>query len=67
MIIVHKTMTITLLYVHISQEHKKKAANLLNGLTAPSNGDCHKTVSFPKSQVSTTSELLYFNGRDDWI
>jgi len=31
----HKTMTMTLRYAHLSQEHKKKAVNLLNGLTSP--------------------------------
>ena len=31
----HKTMTMTLRYAHLTQEHKKKAVNLLNGLTAP--------------------------------
>ena len=31
----HKDMTMTLRYAHLSQEHKKKAVNLLNGLTAP--------------------------------
>ena len=35
----HKTMTMTLRYAHLSQEHKKKAVNLLNGLTAPSQGE----------------------------
>ncbi len=30
----HKTMTMTLRYAHLSQEHTKKAVNLLNGLTA---------------------------------
>ncbi len=30
----HKTMQMTLRYAHLSQEHKKKAVNLLNGLTA---------------------------------
>ena len=29
----HKTMTMTLRYAHLSKEHKKKAVNLLNGLT----------------------------------
>ena len=29
----HKTMTMTLRYAHLSQEHKKKAINLVNGLT----------------------------------
>ncbi len=32
----HKTMTMTLRYAHLSQHHKKKAVNLLNGLTAKS-------------------------------
>jgi integrase len=30
----HKTMAMTLRYAHLSQEHKKKAVSLLNGLTA---------------------------------
>ena len=32
----HKTMTMTLRYAHLSQHHKKKAVNLINGLTAKS-------------------------------
>jgi hypothetical protein len=32
--------SMTLRYAHLTQEHKKKAVNLLNGLTA-----CHKTVT----------------------
>jgi integrase len=39
----HKTMTMTLRYAHLSQEHKRKAVNLLNGLTASKKDDCHKT------------------------
>lgn len=35
----HKTMTMTLRYAHLTQEHKRKAVNLLNGLTG---NDCHK-------------------------
>lgn len=31
----HKTMTMTLRYSHLSQDHKMKAINLLNGLTSP--------------------------------
>ncbi|MDH3882305.1 MAG: site-specific integrase [Desulfobacteraceae bacterium] len=42
----HKTMTMTLRYAHLTQEHKRKAVNLLNGLTA-SKVDCHKTVTNP--------------------
>ena len=49
----HKTMTMTMRYAHLSQEHKKKAVNLLNGLTAPQNGNCHKTVT--SANVSETA------------
>jgi integrase len=42
----HKTMTMTLRYSHLTQEHKRKAVNLLNGLTAGENGTCHKSVTF---------------------
>jgi integrase len=31
----HKTVTMTLRYAHLSQEHKMNAVNLLNGLTRP--------------------------------
>ena len=31
----HKTMKMTLRYAHLSEDHKKKAVNLLNELTAP--------------------------------
>ena len=43
----HKTMTMTLRYAHLTQEHKRKAVNLLNGLTAYQKVDCHKTVTNP--------------------
>jgi len=32
----HKTLTMTMRYAHLSEEHKKKAINLLSGLTTPS-------------------------------
>jgi len=48
----HKTMTMTLRYAHLTQEHKRKAVNFLNGMTTKtksrpltSNDDCHKTVT----------------------
>ena len=47
----HKTMTMTLRYAHLTQEHKKKAVNLLNGLTA---SKCHKTVTFPHQGKSAS-------------
>jgi integrase len=37
----HTTMTMTLRYAHLSQEHKLKAVNLLDGLTAPNVTKCH--------------------------
>jgi len=46
----HKTMTMTLRYAHLTQEHKRKAVNLLNGLTAPKSDECHKTVTFPRQE-----------------
>jgi integrase len=54
----HKTMAVTMRYAHLSQEHKKKAVNLLNGLTAPktpAKATCHKTVTFSKPSVSTSA------------
>ena len=30
----HENMTMIMRYAHLSQEHKKKAVNLLNGLTS---------------------------------
>jgi len=46
----HKTMTMTLRYAHLTQEHKKKAVNLLNGLTAAKKAVCHKTVTFSRQE-----------------
>ena len=51
----HKTMTMTLRYAHLSQEHKKKAVNLLNGLTASAESECHKTVTFPEPRLLANS------------
>lgn len=50
----HKTMTMTLRYAHLSQEHKKKAVNLLNGLTAlnaPAEPACHKMSQIDDQSV----------------
>jgi integrase len=49
----HRSMVMTLRYAHLSQEHKKRAINLMNGLTAPGSGNCHKTVT--SSHVSKTA------------
>jgi integrase len=46
----HKTMAMTLRYAHLSQKHKKKAVNLLNGLT----GRLSQTVTFPAFSEKTT-------------
>jgi len=37
------------------EEHKKKAVNLLNGLTASQNGTCHKTVTSHNVTETATS------------
>ncbi len=52
----HKSMTMTLRYAHLTQEHKKKAVNLLNGLTAcgRKSDDCHKTVTTSNAPLHAT-------------
>jgi site-specific recombinase XerD len=40
----HKEIKMTMRYAHLSQEHKKKAVNLLNGLTAPKNPPIEKVT-----------------------
>jgi integrase len=50
----HKTLAMTLRYSHLTQEHKRKAVNLLNGLTADKNGDCHKSVTFADVTITAT-------------
>ncbi|HUV58948.1 MAG TPA: site-specific integrase [Desulfatiglandales bacterium] len=51
----HKNITMTMRYAHLSQETKKKAVNLLNGLTsnngASENETCHKHVTFQKQAL----------------
>lgn len=51
----HKTMNMTMRYAHLSQEHKKKAVNLLNGLTAPAKKtDSHEIVTNSESSDVST-------------
>jgi len=50
-----RTMAMSLRYAHLSQEHKKKAVNLLNGLTAPAKDNCHKTVTSADVSEAATS------------
>jgi hypothetical protein len=53
----HKSMAMTLRYAHLSQEHKKKAVNLLNGLTTQNPPSVPVTkVSHFQSQVSNILE-----------
>jgi len=49
----HKTMTMTLRYAHLSQDHKRKAVNLLNGLTARKKNVCHKSVTNENAKASS--------------
>ena len=67
-ILVHKTMTLR--YARPSREHKKKAVNLLNGLTAFSgvaDSSSHKMSHFADSPIPTTGQLLDDTGRDGGI
>ena len=51
----HKTMTMTLRYAHLSQDHKKKAVNLLNGLTGSVKADMSQNVTFRYSSKLANS------------
>ncbi len=45
----------TLRYAQLSQEHKRKAVNLLNGLASSSKKEmCHETVTFAISENSAS-------------
>ena len=53
----HRTMSMTLRYSHLTQEHKREAVNLLNGLTASKDSASpsgHKTVTKSESQKSAS-------------
>jgi len=63
----HKKIEMTMRYAHLSQEHKMKAVNLLNGLTSSIKPDMSQNVTFPKSTVSTIGQVLDITGRDDRI
>jgi integrase len=55
----HKSLTITVRYAHLSQEHKKKAVNLLNGLTAPApENKPANPVNSDMSQNGTFSQTI---------
>jgi integrase len=43
----HKNIKMTMRYAHLSQEHKKKAVNLLNGLTSSVKSDMSQNCHIP--------------------
>lgn len=47
----HKSLTMTMRYAHLSENHKRKAINALNGLTVL-NQTCHKMVTKTKRAIS---------------
>jgi integrase len=51
----HKSLTMTVRYAHLSQEYKKKAVNLLNGLTAPASKN--KPANYINSDMSQKSHF----------
>jgi len=66
----HKTLTMTVRYAHLSQEHKKKAVNLLNGLTASlgvADFTCHKMSQIANSPLPAIAQPLVDTGRDGGI
>ena len=48
----HKNISMTMRYAHLIQEHKKKAVNLLNGLT------CSVKSNMSQNVTSTASSML---------
>jgi hypothetical protein len=56
----------TVRYAHLSQEHKKKAVNLLNGLTAPTpENKPADYVNSDMSQNGTFSQTIEKKGLDN--
>ncbi len=60
----HKSMTMTMRYAHLSQEHKKKAVNLLDGLTAAT---CHKMSQNSAVTPFDSGQVLDITGRGERI
>jgi len=52
----HTTLTMTMKYAHLAPEHKKKAVNLLNGLTSRSN-----RANSQKDRQTSMSENVRFS------
>lgn len=51
----HKTIEMTMRYAHLSQEHKRNAVNMLNGLTTPLNEtvtNCHNDHENEKKEAA---------------
>lgn len=51
----HKTIEMTMCYAHLSQEHKRNAVNMLNGLIAPLNEtvtNCHNDHENQKKEAA---------------
>lgn len=57
----HKNITMTMRYAHLSQEHKRKAVGLIDGLT------CHKMSQEPSVSQPPSSQVLEFVGRGERI
>jgi len=47
----HKTMTMTLRYAHLTQEHKRKAVNLLNGLILPNGAESGTVTKLAQNAI----------------
>jgi integrase len=53
----HKTMTMTLRYAHLSQEHKNRAVNLLNGLASPTKKPTKNSMSQNVTFLKSAQEV----------
>jgi integrase len=62
----HKNIAMTMRYAHLSQQHKKEAVNLLNGMGASKNPTCHKSVTrldVISGKLNTSGDKEYAEGQ----
>ncbi|MFZ7113516.1 MAG: tyrosine-type recombinase/integrase [Desulfatiglandales bacterium] len=56
----HKSISMTMRYAHLSQDSKKKAVNLLNGLTGGVNSDMSQNVTFDQPRKVSNGQPTNF-------
>ena len=63
-ILAHRDIKMTVRYAHLGRAHKKKAVNLLDGLTAPE-FSCHKMSQNEDSNESDIPQHVEISGGAD--